>query len=109
MAPSVDWVEVGLLLYISAFLLLKALLLRRGSALGRWLAAANVAVAAAYLYGAASRVWPDVREVGWLVWANRALVATTATGAVVALLRAARGWRGIRAALGAAGPGDDRA
>lgn len=91
-----DWstiADVAVLAWIAAFLWLKAWLITRVTPLGRWMAATNVVIGAAYCLGIAFALRPELRsEHPWLVWAARLALVATVTPTVVVLLKATRPW-----------------
>jgi hypothetical protein len=89
------WFNTALALYICNLLLLKALLLRRETPLGGWLAATNVAFAALY-FGVALRGWfPFFDSEPWL-WVMRIAIAATCTMVLLEFRRTFGGWREMR-------------
>ena len=88
------WVEEVLILYIINVLLMKAVLLRRETRLGFWLAVNNLAFALIYV-GVLLRPWVGPFESAAWMWGVRATIAVTATMVVLQFQRAFGGWRAL--------------
>lgn len=88
------WIEEVLILYIINVLLMKAVLLRRETRLGFWLAVNNLAFALIYV-GVLLRTWVDpLNSEAWM-WFVRALIGFTATMVVLQFRRTFGGWRAL--------------
>lgn len=72
------WLNTALLLYIANMLFLKAVLLRRESRLGFWLAASNVAFAVGFV-ATALAAWVPVFASVWWRWGVRVAIAFACT------------------------------
>lgn len=110
MRVTSDAWEVALLAWIACFLAFKAVMLRRDSALGKWLSIANWAMALTYAWAVAYRLYPAFVS-HWAVGTGlRVLVALSTAMGAYHLFRTLGGWPGIRdAAFQGKGPGDERA
>ena len=95
---DLDWDGLGLIVdhlllpSIAFYLLLKALILRRRSELGRSLAANNIAMGVAYL-GAVLAIWIDFFGSSAWRWTIRLAILWTAHQAAMQLIAAFGGWR----------------
>lgn len=92
--PIEFWVDQALVLYIVNMLLMKAVLLRRETRLGFWLAVNNLAFALIYV-GVLLREWVDpLNSEAWM-WGVHALIGFTATMVVLQFRRTFGGWRAL--------------
>jgi hypothetical protein len=74
--------------YIGIFLILKAVLIGKRTAVGRSLALTNLSIGVSYAWVAAISIWPDSwLDAHWLLWMLRAAICLTVTWSAVLLLR----------------------
>jgi hypothetical protein len=74
--------------YIGAFLLLKAVLIRRGDAISDSLAATNLVLGASYAWAGLNLIWPHLWiENEWVIWTIRIAVSASVTWSGAVLLR----------------------
>lgn len=92
-------IDAVLLAYVAAFLVYKAITVRKETPLGWSIAAENVALSAVFVYSVAVRAWPAIAAEGWLRTSLRVVVALAVTWAAVMLTRENVGGRDRRAGV----------